>query len=495
MIPTLHLPSRQKTRRMPPPRQLTGLFVVAAAIMLGGCANVPQQAGFHTISKTIHVRTGNTVVWVDNSKADAQVQAAVKKLLAHPLSVSGAVQIALLNNQTLQADYESLGVSEANLVQAGLLHNPVFSIDLRFPARPYHGWDASIDQTFLDLLFMSTKKKIARAEFAARQALVTADILALAARTRKTYYQLQADEQIWNLNKTISLAAHNAVRFARRLRQAGNIAAISYDQKLALYQQARLAKAESEARVLEDRQRLNSLMGVWGLQTQWTVASRLPAIPEAPTPLAGLESVAIKNSLAIAAARSQLLAAAQSMKLSGAAGLLSGATVGLDYVRDPDVASTLGPALSIPLPIFNQGQPAMAKARARYLAECRRINALAVNLRAQVRRRWVRMTAAQHMAIFYQKIMLPLRRRIFNETQLAYNGMYTGPYPLLLARQDEIRTARRMVQAAAQYWIARAALTQTLNGPLPLLAKSAAAAKTKARPADAARAATPARKK
>ncbi len=472
MISNPPLISRRKLWRMPRPRRLTDLLAAAAVIMLAGCANVPRGAGFNTISKAVRARTGNTVVWNDSALADAQVRAAVKKLLAHPLSASGAVQIALLNNQSLQADYESLGISEANLVEAGLLHNPVFSIDLRFPARPYHGWDASVDQTFLDLLFMGAKKKIARAEFAAQQAKVTADVLSLGGRTRKTYYRLQADEQILALNKTISLAARDAVRFARRLRQAGNIAAIGYDQKLALYQQARLAVAEAQADVLENRQRLNSLMGIWGARARWTLPSRLPTIPAVQTPLAGLESLAIRNSLAIAAARSRLLAAAQTMKISGAAGLLSGATVGLNYVRDPDVASTLGPALSIPLPIFNQGQPAMARARARYLAEYRRMNALAVNLRAQVRRRWIRMTAAQHKAIFYQKIMLPLRRRIFNETQLAYNGMYAGPYPLLLARQNEIRAARRMVQSAAQYWIARAALIHTLNGPLPATGKT-----------------------
>ncbi len=445
-----------------------GLAAIAAISLLpAGCATVPPQPGFHSLANTVSRRTGRRIIWDDNAKADRQIRVAIAGLLSHNLSPDAAVQIALLKNPALQADYERLGISEANLVQAGLLRNPVFSFDLRFPARPYHGWDASIDQTFLDLLFLNVRKGIARAKFAARKAEVAANVLNLAASVKTAFYKVQSDEQLLHLDKKIRMAAHDGLRFARHLRQAGNIAQLPYDEQLALYQQSRLTYANAEAQMLEDREVLTALMGLWGAHAAWRIQPHLPPVPGTDPRLTGLESLAIRQSLAIRAARSRLLAAVRTLKMAGAAGVLSGATVGLNYVRDPDVASTLGPAISIPLPLFNQGQPAIARARAEFLADCRNIDAIAVNLRAAVRRRWVSLIAARHAAVFYRRILLPLRKRIFKETQLAYNGMYAGPYPLLLARQREIRAMRKAVQTAGDYWIARAALENTIGGMLP----------------------------
>ncbi len=442
-----------------------------SGLLLAGCATVPPRPGFHSLASAIRHRTGRQVIWNDSARADKKIRAAVTGLLSHNLSAGAAVQIALLNSPALQADYQNLGVSEANLVQAGLLKNPVFSFDLRFPARPYHGWDASVDQTFLDLLFLSARKRIAKAAFAAQKADVAADVMQLAAKVKTAFYQVQMDEQLWQLDKQVRAAAHDSAIFARHLREAGNIAQLPYDQKLEVYQEARLAYANAGARMLEDRQTLTALMGLWGPRDSWRIKPQLPPVPMVDPKLAGLESLAIRQSLAIRAARFRLLAAASTLKMAGAAGVMSGATVGLNYVRDPDVAGTLGPAISIPLPIFNQGQPAIARARARFLADCRKIDAIAVNVRATVRRRWVKLVAARHTAIFFRNILVPLRQRILQETQLSYNGMYAGPYPLLLARQNEIRAEHKAVQAAGQYWMARAALESAIGGRLPAAAQ------------------------
>jgi cobalt-zinc-cadmium efflux system outer membrane protein len=50
------------------------------------------------------------------------------------LSEDEAVAIALWNNATFQADLAQLGLARANLVEAGLLHNPIFG--LLFPVGP-----------------------------------------------------------------------------------------------------------------------------------------------------------------------------------------------------------------------------------------------------------------------------------------------------------------------------------------------------------------------
>ena len=95
-------------------------------MLVTGCATFDQRAGFSDVSATVEARSGKRVVWNLGTELDAQVAQEVRELLHDTLTVDGAIQVALLNNRDLQALYADLGVAQADLVQAGLLKNPVF---------------------------------------------------------------------------------------------------------------------------------------------------------------------------------------------------------------------------------------------------------------------------------------------------------------------------------------------------------------------------------
>ena len=81
--------------------------------------------------------------------------------------VDEAVQIALLNNRELQALYSDLGVAQADLVQAGLLKNPIFDAAILFPVasggRPK--LELSAVWNFLDIFYVPLRKRVAAARF------------------------------------------------------------------------------------------------------------------------------------------------------------------------------------------------------------------------------------------------------------------------------------------------------------------------------------------
>src|SRR5436190_20445703 len=110
---------------------------IALSVSLGGlllgCSSVDPAASFPDVEAVARERLGARLHWIRGTAEDAEVDRKVKDLLAAPLPVEAAVQIALLNNRTLQATYEELGVAQADLVQAGLLKNPVFSGMVRLP--------------------------------------------------------------------------------------------------------------------------------------------------------------------------------------------------------------------------------------------------------------------------------------------------------------------------------------------------------------------------
>src|SRR2546430_17138737 len=113
--------------------KLRKLFLLWGTVALVGCAHVDPTPAFRELANTVHLRTGKRVQWNRGSAEDAEAQAAVASLLRHPLTADAAVQIALLNNRNLQATYEELGIPQADLVEAGLLRNPIFTFERRFP--------------------------------------------------------------------------------------------------------------------------------------------------------------------------------------------------------------------------------------------------------------------------------------------------------------------------------------------------------------------------
>jgi len=105
------------------------------------------------------------------------------------------------------------------------------------------------------------------------------------------------------------------------------------------------------------------------------------------------------------------------------------------------------------------------------MAELRRAQqeyyALGVRVRATVRAVRERLQGAEDQALYYRDIVLPLRERIVNETQLQYNAMQRGVFELLRAREQQMQAAVAYIETLRDYWLARTDLGQILSGRLP----------------------------
>src|SRR4029079_13881578 len=145
---------------------ITNLAMIALALPLAlGCAGTSAEGSFRDIAKDVEQRTGHKVVWNQGGERDAEGERAVQSMIKGDLTVAAAVQIALLKNSHLQAMYEDLSVAQADLVQAGLLKNPVFEASLKLPVSPgaVTKLDIGVEQDFLSLLFLPARKTLAEA--------------------------------------------------------------------------------------------------------------------------------------------------------------------------------------------------------------------------------------------------------------------------------------------------------------------------------------------
>ena len=321
--------------------------------------------------------------------------------------------------------------------------------------------------SLLDALYVPLRKRMAASRFEGAKLWVTGAVLDFATQVRAAFYTHQADEQLLDLRRTIAQALSASFDVSRRLYAAGNISDLDLARERAQMETARLVLRRAEVNARLSREQLNELMGLWGAQTRWDLDARVPEIPTAAAGPQEVERSAVDRSLDLLHARQRIVSAGHQLGYSRASALVPDLDVGVEAEKDGGEAWKLGPAISIPLPILDQGQARIARGATEMRRAQQEYYALAVRIRSMARAVQDRVDGARDRALFYKDILLPLRERIVNETQLQYNAMQLGIFHLLRAREDQIEAAAAYVEALREYWLASIDQAAIASGRLP----------------------------
>jgi cobalt-zinc-cadmium efflux system outer membrane protein len=434
---------------------------------LSGCTSVALNAGFDDVKAMVEERSASKIFWNSGTEMDKEAVEKVGSLLKGKLAVDAAVQVSLLNNRELQAVYSDLGVALADLVQAGLLNNPIFEAAIKFPTS---GGQANLElvtvMNFLDVFYMPLRKRVAAARFEEAKSRLTGSVLDFAARVRTAFYLHQANEQMLELRQTIVQALNASLDVARRLNEAGNITDLDLARERALTEAGKLALRSAEIAVRQSREQLNNLMGLWGKNTEWQAEGRLPEIPGQPMQTEDIERVALGRSIELSHARQRIVVAGEQLGFNKTTALIPELGFGPFGERN-EGAWEVGPVLEFPIPLFDQGQARVGRAAAELRRAQQEYYALAVRIRSTARAVRDRAEGFRDRALYYRDILLPLHERIVNESQLQYNAMQLGPIQLLRAKEQQIETAVAYIEALRDYWLARGDAGQILSGRLP----------------------------
>jgi cobalt-zinc-cadmium efflux system outer membrane protein len=437
------------------------LLLVAA--LLAGCAN--PQRDFDAVQRDVAARTGGKRLhWQRGGASDAEAQRSVQALLKRTLTADSAAQIALLNNRDVQAELEELGIARADYLQALLPRNPEFSFHRDFSSEG-RSTEFSVVGEVIDLLLLPFRQKVASAQLERAKLKTASEVLSVVSETKEAFYTLQARQQLLGRLKLIATTNEASLDLAQRQHEAGNVTDLDLTNQQALYSQSKVDVARTQAQIRSDRERLNRLMGLWGPAVGWRVADQLPPVPKSERSLAGLEKRAVEERIDIALARQSVEAARVGLAVrSGTRFTPISIKGGIHAEKEPDSAQRKGPTVDVQLPLFDFGQAAIPKLQAQYRQAQHRLEALAVNARSEVREARDLVIANRDMARFYEKTLLPQRLKILNQTQLFYNAMQVGPIDLLAAKERELETERRYIEAWRDYWLARVQLERALIG-------------------------------
>jgi len=440
------------------------MLLLTPLIALTGCASVDPSVGFAEVQATVAAHGVPSIHWRTGTDADDAVDANIRTLLSGELSVDKAIQVAILNNRELQAAYEELRISQADVVAAGLLKNPVFDGSVRF-VEGSNALELGVAMEFLDVLFLAHRQEIAQEEFEAAKLRTAGAVIDMSGMVRVAFLDLQAAQESLALRRQIEEAMKLSFDLAVMLQKAGNTTDLAVARERLAYEESGLDVSAAEALVTERRESLNMLMGAFGDTAGWSVTATIPDASTDPIDAAALENSAIEKSLDLRLAVYAMGAEELRADLARPLGWLSELEAGVTTERE-DGDWTSGLSWSLPIPLFSQGQPSIAKADAAFDRASHLYFAMAVRVRSTVRMAIAQAIAAQTRAARLRDAILPLHHVVVEETQERYNAMLIGAFDLFQAKRDQLAGEEELVKARRDYWVARAHLDQLAEGRL-----------------------------
>ena len=332
-----------------------GLSISATlALLLAGCA------GYEVQDLATRPALASNVAALDRTRpGGGQIPA------GQPLTLTEVGLLAIQNSPALKAIRARRGVAQAQVIQAGLLPDPVlagnYGVLLAGPDFA-NAFAATLTGDLGALITLSARRRAASK--AAQQ--VDADTVWQEWQTISRAQTLVIDlvEQgrlLRSLEQTLDLLQRRAASTARGVRQ-GNATLQMLAPDLAAVTSLR---TQLDTAVLAQERRWQSLDALLGLEP--SVRPKLAAAFHVPA-ISGAEAASMLRSLP--ERRPDLIAlrlgyAAQEANLRAAVlGQFPALTIGPNYGSDTARVQTIGPSVSVGLPIFNRNRGVVAIQRA-----------------------------------------------------------------------------------------------------------------------------------
>jgi len=447
--PTLRLPIRLGS-------------VSLIALTLTGCVTFSKDSGMAPVGAEVASAIGVQAAKIATPADSAIAADRVKANLAKPLTADTAVQVALLNNRGLQAEYNALGISEADFVEASLPPNPVVSINGVLTEGAL-SIERRLAGSVLDLLTLPARKKIGEKLFEAARYRAIEATFRLAADTRKAYYNAVAARQRVGFLEQARLSAEAAADLTRKLGETGAATKLEQARASTFYAETsnQLAAARLEAGLAFES--LTRRLGAWGADAAYKIPSRLPGLPKKLQTSDQAEVQAIRKRVDLIAARLELDALARSLKLANATRYVSAFNLaGLANFERTKVSGVVEKAhprggaldLQLEIPIFDFGETSRRRNVEIYMQAVNRFSMQAVNVRSEARTALLAYRAASDIARQYRNNVIPMRKAISEETQLQYNGMLIDVFELLTTAREGIESNLASIDAQRDVFIA-----------------------------------------
>ncbi len=426
------------------------LSSIGLVFLIIGCTSVPKDYGMSDVTELLMQKGVNPAV---NEPED--LESITQSLISAPITLEGAMELALINNATLHKTYASLGLAAADVYQAGRIRNPVFSFSQLDSNQSGErdlvtlGFITSLS----DLITLPVRKQFAELQFAEVKQSIAADVLRILNQVQTNYYRYAAALQLQALKTQQYKTATLSSRLAQRYHDAGNITA----RELAEYKSAASHKLfESFAaneKALNARTYVANLLGL-SIDSSWQITPELQLPREDEIDITLMSTHAAQSRFDLAAAMSKAERLAKQLGANNWMRYLGDLDIGIERERETDGARLTGPVIEWELPVFTQHNDEQMRLSSELKIAILEARQLSNQINNNVHAYYLKTNNARLLIDEYQTNFIPIQSSIVYRAQEQENFMLIGTFELLNTKQDEYESYTGLIKALRDYWIA-----------------------------------------
>ena len=378
---------------------------------------------------------------------------------AGELTLPQAVELALRHSPELQAALARVRIAQADAKQTRLLPNPVLSLAVRFPDGGGKSViEASLSAELLSLLQRPRQQSAADARLrAACEEAVTAalDIVADVQQRFLTLEALNADAAILAGRKKLLDQLVVIAEARQKAGEAGRLDTLTLEA-----QRAELTTEilETDAELLDQRLAFARRLGHPASDTNWKLARWTP--PTTPGSEQQWIRTALQHRPDIQSQTWELAALGDEAAI--AKYVFAEGTAGVEAERDGDW--TIGPAIDLPLPVFDWGQARRDRATAQVIEARHKMTATHRTAVEEVRRAWGSLAASRRVLDQIETELIPLQEKRREQTEAQFKNGAGDVTAVLLAEQDAQASQSKLVEARKNTAAAYVRLQRAVGG-------------------------------
>lgn len=415
-------------------------LLAGVLVVLSGCAVVDPYPDYARTAKKVEQATGHGDLYRSEEDAEATEQR-IEVLLEGGLSVEESAELCLLNNATLRSASLEVGLAHADFVQSGLLSNPSFNGLVRIPVDGgQSAVEAGIVQNLIELWQIPVKKRMAQKSLESTVLRIAYEATSTVADTKATYYAAIAASEILDVEKQNAATAKTFLDLVAAQQQSGSATEVDVNAARSEVLEQEVILRSARLSVFEAKRRLAILLGLEISPDEIDLTDSLSPPPHWSLRVPRLISLAKRSRLDLQAANENVLEAQHALSLENRL-FLRNARAGVGLERE-DSNVSLGPAVGLTIPVFDQNQAQLAKAEMRYSQASLTLEALTIAVIQQVRGAHESFLAANDVVRSYKERILPLGEDSLELVQEAFRSGKTGVLSVLTV-QRKLLTARR----------------------------------------------------
>ncbi len=372
------------------------------------------------------------------------------------ITLSKAIELGVLNNPTLKAAQAKLGISDAQILQAGLLSNPNIISDNGFAEDTFR---VGIEQTIELGNKRSRRIKLAKMQKDVVQQEIITTILDVRSKVRSSYIQTYNAQQKLIASREILETITNLEKIAKEREKKGNVENLDILQaEITVIN----AKNNIQSAKLELNEAFNSLSANIGKHLNRTIVLAPPDLMKEfniSTPMVEndktiniLIEYAYANRPEIKVIEKNIEVQNQKLKLAHSNIVPDlKMSVGADFVTGDTKRNSTFIMGSLGVPIFNRQQGVIKEVKAQKLVYENDLDAIKIKIEQEVKNAFFGVITNAKSLNIYEKELIPHAKMIVKKSEINFKEGKSNILIPINSQEAYINTQYRYIQTLTQY--------------------------------------------